>query len=143
MSGAPVDAFGHSAPFLGHCGIRRLDWGNGEARSQITMEPHLGNRTGAAHGGLLMTLLDSVMAGAARSAQAEDHGVMTIDMQVAFLSPGRGTLTGHGKVLRNGGSLVYCEGTVTDEAGALVCRATGMFRPRRPPRRPTSEAQPG
>jgi uncharacterized protein (TIGR00369 family) len=134
MTHVPVDEFGHSAPFLGHCGIRRLDWGGGEARSQITVERHLGNRTGAAHGGLRMTLLDSVMAGAARSAQTEDHGVMTIDMQVAFLSPGRGTLTGHGKVLRNGGSLVYCEGTVTDEAGTLVCRATGMFRPRRPPR---------
>ena len=83
--------------------------------------------------GLLMTLLDSVMAGAARTVVEDDHGMMTVDMQVAFLAPGRGTLTGMGKVLRKG-SLIYVEGTVTDEAGNMVCRASGMFKPRRPPK---------
>ena len=133
MSKPPVDLLSHAAPFLGYCGIRRVDWGDGFARSEVTVEKQLGNRTGAAHGGLLMTLLDSVMAGAARTVVEDDHGMMTVDMQVAFLAPGRGTLTGMGKVLRKG-SLIYVEGTVTDEAGNMVCRASGMFKPRRPPK---------
>src|SRR4051812_13445918 len=112
MTHQPIDDLGPTAPFLAFCGIRRLELGQGTARNELVMEPQKGNRTGAAHGGLLMTMLDSVMASAARSQLAEDHGVMTVDMQVAFLSPGRGTLTGTGRVVRGGRSLMFCEGEI-------------------------------
>jgi uncharacterized protein (TIGR00369 family) len=134
----PVDDLGPTAPFLAHCGIRRLERKDGTSRNEIVVTPALTNGAAAAHGGLIMTLLDSAMTGAARSLLTDDHAIMTIDMQVAFLAPGKGHLTGFGRVLRNGSSLVYCEGEVRDEAGQLVARATGMFRPRRPNREPAA-----
>lgn len=142
MSQADEVEFTTPAPFLGHCGIRRLSVGNGEARNEVFVEPHLGNRSGAAHGGLLMTMLDSVLASAGRSVLPDDHGMMTIDMQAAFLSPGRGRLTGTGRVVRRGGSLIFCEGEIRDEKGDLVAKATGMFRPRRPAAEKTGSGTP-
>jgi uncharacterized protein (TIGR00369 family) len=120
------------APFLVHCEIDRTIGEGGVARNRVEVRDHLSNSSGAAHGGLLMTMLDSALAGAARSAVPDDHGMMTLDMQVQFLSPGRGVLTGEGRVVRNGKTLIFCEGEIRDAAGELVAKATGLFRPRRP-----------
>ena len=73
------------------------------------------------------------MAGAARSIVEDDHGMMTIDMQVQFLAPGKGRLAGEGRVARGGGSLIFCEGEIRDAAGVIVAKGTGVFRPRRAP----------
>jgi uncharacterized protein (TIGR00369 family) len=121
-----------NAPFLLHCEIERTIGAGGVARNRVEVKPHLANSSGAAHGGLLMTMLDSALAGAARSAVEDDHGMMTLDMQVAFLHPGRGVLTGEGRVVRNGRTLIFCEGEVRDADGELVAKATGLFRARRP-----------
>ena len=126
------DAMGALAPFIGFCGIRRTHRENGVGRSEVDVAPELRNGAEAAHGGLIMTLLDSVMASAARSTLADDHGVLTVDMNVAFLAPGRGKLLGEGRVVRGGRSLIFCEGSVRDEAGQLVARASGVFSARRP-----------
>ncbi len=119
------------APFLKHCAIGRTIGGDGTAHSHVVVEPHLENSANAAHGGLLMTMLDSALSGAARSTLGEDYGVMTLDMQIAFLSPGRGRLTGEGRVLRAGKTLIFCEGEIRDEAGILVAKGSGLFSPRR------------
>lgn len=120
-----------TAPFLRHCGIDRTIGEGGIARNHVDLTPELCNSANAAHGGLLMTMLDSALSGAARSVIPDDHGVMTLDMQVAFLSPGRGRLTGEGRVLRSGKTLIFCEGEIRNEAGALVAKASGLFSPRR------------
>lgn len=132
MSAEYSDDFGPQAPFIGYCGIRRLKRENGVGVSCVEVTPERRNGANAAHGGLLMTLLDSVMASAARSTLGNDHGVMTVDLQTAFLAPGRGVLTGEGRVLRSGGSLIFCEGDVRDAEGQLVAHGTGVFRARRP-----------
>lgn len=126
------DAFGPLAPFIGYCGIERTLREKGVGRNVVEVTPDLCNGAQAAHGGLIMTLLDSVMASAARSTLADDHGMMTIDMNVQFLAPGRGKLLAEGRVVRGGKSLMFCEGTVTDESGALVARSSGVFNARRP-----------
>lgn len=123
------------APFVMYCDIERDVGKEGVAHGAVTLREELTNSAGAAHGGLLMTMLDTIMAGAARSIMAEDHGMMTIDLQAAFLSPGRGRLTGEGRVVRGGGSLIFCEGDIRDAQGTLVAKGTGVFRPRRPPRK--------
>ncbi len=132
--GAPDSLDDPPPPFLAYCGIRRTLRENGVGRGEVDISHDVRNSAAAAHGGLLMTLLDSVMASAARSLLDGDHGVMTIDLQTQFLAPGRGTLFGEGKVVRGGKTLFFCEGTVVDGDGALIARGSGVFQARRPPR---------
>jgi uncharacterized protein (TIGR00369 family) len=114
-------------PFLDHCGIERLYRKDGVCRGAVDVIPERTNPTGAAHGGLLMTLLDAMLAGACISALPETKMVATIDMQVAFLIPGRGRLEAEGRLLRGTKALMFAEGEVRNGAGEIVARASGQF----------------
>ena len=48
-----------------------------------------------------------------------------------FLQAGVGRLVAEGRVLRNGRSLIFCEGEVRDVNGELVAKALGTFKLRR------------
>ncbi len=122
-----MEIFGAVIPFADHCGIEPLDIGDGRSRLRVALGPEHGNNLGIAHGGLICTLLDIAMGTAARS--RIERPVMTLDMQVSFLSPGRGALLGEGRVVRAGRSVVFCEAEIRDEAGELVAKASGLFKP--------------
>lgn len=122
-----MEIFGAVIAFANHCGIEPLDIGGGRSRLRVALGPEHGNNLGIAHGGLICTLLDVAMGTAARSKVARP--VMTLDMQVSFISPGRGVLLGEGRVVRAGRSVVFCEAEVRDEAGELVAKASGLFKP--------------
>jgi acyl-coenzyme A thioesterase PaaI-like protein len=49
-------------------------------------------------------------------------------MQTTFISPGRGTLIGEGRILRAGLSILFCEAEVRTEAGELVAKGSGVFK---------------
>jgi len=116
-----------NVPFLDHCGIERISRKDGVCRGAVNIIPERTNPTGAAHGGLLMTLLDAVLAGACISTLPAAKMVATIDMQVAFLTPGRGRLEAEGRLLRGTRALMFAEGEVRNEAGDIVARASGQF----------------
>jgi uncharacterized protein (TIGR00369 family) len=63
--------------------------------------------------------------------QAAGETVMTLDMQVSFLAPGRGTLIATGNVLRAGRSIIFTEAEVRTENQELVAKSTGIFKPLR------------
>ena len=114
-------------PFLDYCGVERLHRQDGVCRAAVDPSDERANRTGAAHGGLLMTLLDCVLAGACTSTLPDPKMVATIDMQVAFLIPGRGRLEAEGRLLRANRSLMFAEGEVRNAGGDIVARASGQF----------------
>ena len=122
-----MEIFGAVIAFANHCGVEPLDVGEGRSRLRVALGPQHGNNLGIAHGGLICTLLDIAMGTAARSKVGRP--VMTLDMQVSFLSPGRGVLIGEGRVVRAGRSVVFCEADVLNEAGDLVAKASGLFKP--------------
>lgn len=119
--------FGADLPFVDHCGIEEVGRTGGVTRLRLVLAPHHGNNLGMAHGGILCTLLDVALGTAARTEIGRP--VVTLDMQVAFLSPGRGTLTAEGRVVRAGRSVVFCEAEIRTEAGDLVAKATGLMKP--------------
>lgn len=122
--------FGAHIPFADLCGIEEVGIVDGRTRLRLEVTPEVENNLGMAHGGLLTTLLDIAMGTAARTAVGRP--VMTLDMQVSFLSPGRGALLGHGRVTKAGRSIVFCEAEITREGdGEVVARATGLFKPSR------------
>lgn len=114
-------------PFLDYCGIERTFRQDGVCRAVVDPTPEKTNRVQAAHGGLLMTLLDAVLAGACTSTLQEPRMVATVDMQVAFLTPGRGRLEAEGRLLKATRKLMFAEGEVRNAAGEIVAKASGQF----------------
>lgn len=124
--GFSADIFGANIPFVGYCGIVPIRTGKDGTRLEVEIGDHHANQMGVAHGGLLMTLLDVAMGSAARV--HADANVMTVDMQTAFVAPARGRLSGEGRVVRAGKSLVFVEGDVRDADGQLVAKGTSVFK---------------
>lgn len=116
-------------PFLDHCFIERPAPKDGKGFAAIQPRHELNNSMNIAHGGVLMTLMDAAMGGAARSLQAPGVTVVTIDMQVAFLGPARGRIEAHGSVTKATRTFIFTQCEVRNEAGELVARGTGLFRP--------------
>jgi uncharacterized protein (TIGR00369 family) len=80
--------FGVHIPFVDHLGftLEKFENGNSELHFKPRAE-HL-NSFDITHGGAVMTLLDVVMATAARSVEP-DMGVVTIEMKTSFMRPAR------------------------------------------------------
>ncbi|TDR90496.1 PaaI family thioesterase [Enterovirga rhinocerotis] len=122
--------FGATIPFADHCGIEEIGVVDGTTRLRVRPQPHHLNNIGIAHGGLVATLLDIAMGTACRTQIG--CPVMTLDMQIAFLAPGRGTLIGIGRVVRAGRSILFVESEVRcEEDDALVAKGSGLFKPAR------------
>ena len=120
------DLFGAKIPFAAHCGIKPIAAEPGLCRLAVAVGEEHKNHLGMVHGGVMLTMLDVAMGSAARLASGAS--VITVDMQSAFLAPGRGDLVAEGRVLRSGRSLVFCEGEIRDTEGALLAKASGLFK---------------
>jgi uncharacterized protein (TIGR00369 family) len=121
--------FGAEIPFAAHCGVEPLDAADGKTLLRLVLRAEHMNNFGIAHGGVTCTLLDIAMGSAAR--RVAGAPAMTLDMQTSFIAPGRGVLMAQGRVVRAGRSIVFCEGDVRTEAGELVARGSGLFKPMR------------
>ena len=97
----------------------------------LEIKPAFRNSWKAAHGGVIMTMLDSAMSLAARlHLHGAPGGILTIEMNAKFISPGMGDrLTAEGKVIGGGRSTLFCEAEVHDEAGNLVAKGMGTLKP--------------
>jgi uncharacterized protein (TIGR00369 family) len=119
-------------PFVEHLGFELLRMDGGEAEIAVDLRDDHRNSWGVAHGGVLMTLLDVVMAQAARAPRAPQDpptpGVVTIEMKTSFMRPGTGRLHAHGRLLHRTASLAFTDGTVRDAAGRMVGHASGTFK---------------
>ena len=119
-------------PFVESLGFELLAWDAGEAEIAVEMRDDLTNSWGVAHGGVVMTLLDVVMAVAARrpdaGATGAAPGVVTVEMKTTFMRPGVGRLLGKGRLLHRTASMAFCEGSVFDVNGLLLAHATGTFK---------------
>jgi len=123
--------FGVHIPFVDHLGftLERFENGNSELHFKPRAE-HL-NSFDITHGGAVMTLLDVVMATAARSVEP-DMGVVTIEMKTSFMRPARISegehLVAKGLLLLRTKTMIFTEGKVYDAAGQLCANATGTFK---------------
>ena len=124
-----MQIFGADIPFTSHCRVEPITFAEGRTRLKVRVGPEHANNLGIAHGGLICTLLDIAMGTAARCTLGRP--VLTLNMQTSFLAPGRGMLIGEGRVLRQGRSILFCEAEVRTEAGELVAKASGLFKPAR------------
>ena len=119
-------------PFVDLLGFELLRFERGEAEMAVDLRDELTNSWGVAHGGVTMTLLDVVMAHAARApgedGVAEESGVVTVEMKTTFIRPALGRLVGSGRRLHRTASMAFCEASLVDADGQLVAHATGTFK---------------
>jgi acyl-CoA thioesterase len=115
-------------PFMQLLGVRREFSHEGRARLVVDPRPELENVIQAMHGGVVATLVDVVMASAAVSKIGFTRTAVTLNLNTAYLQPGRGRLTADGMVLDTCDEVVQCQAIVTDESGRTVARAVGSFK---------------
>lgn len=119
-------------PFIEHLGIKVVEATSARAVITLDKRPELLNSLGAMHGGVLMTMLDVVMAHAARSVHSHDPGsgpgVATIEMKTSFMRPAEGQLRALGQLLHRTTTMAFCEGRVLDDRGELCAHATATFK---------------
>ena len=120
--------FGVHIPFVEHLGIRLVEQNRERAIISLKRRPELLNSWGAAHGGVLMTMLDLVMSMAVRGHYSVDAGVLTVDMSVAFLNASRDDVSAEGRVLQAGRSTAFCESEAHDSEGRILAKAIGTFK---------------
>jgi len=119
-------------PFVDLLGFELVRFERGEAEIALTLSDELTNSWSVAHGGVSMTLLDVVMAHAARAPGddgiVEESGVVTVEMKTTFMRPGLGRLVATGRRLHRTSSMGFCEASLVDGDGQLVAHATGTFK---------------
>jgi uncharacterized protein (TIGR00369 family) len=123
--------FGAHIPFVSLLGFTLEVFAGGASEIHYAPKPEHLNSFDVTHGGACMTLLDVVMATAARSVNQE-MGVVTIEMKTSFMRPAKvangGTLVAKGRLMHRTQSMAFTEGTIYDEAGLACAHATGTFK---------------
>lgn len=114
--------------FTRSLGVQRAYSENGRARLTVEGRPDLENVIRAIHGGVVLTLLDVVMASAAVSLVDFTKTAVTLNLNSSFLRPGRGSLVADGEVLESLDGVILCQGEVRDASGDVVARGIGTFR---------------
>ena len=136
--------FGATIPFVDHLGFTLEKFEGGHSELHYAPQPDHLNSFAVTHGGAVMTLLDVVMATAARSVEPA-MGVVTIEMKTSFMRPAKvpagEKLVARGELQHRTRSMAFTEGRVYDAEGQLCAVATGTFKyvARREPSGPSTD----
>jgi uncharacterized protein (TIGR00369 family) len=83
------------------------------ARMRVPYRPELRQPAGMVHGGVIATLIDTVVVPALASVYDETPMMLTIDLQIRFLNAAKETdLIGEGWVTRRGRSVSFCQAEI-------------------------------
>jgi uncharacterized protein (TIGR00369 family) len=113
-------------PIASTMGFCLVEVGDGEVRFAVTPDESLYNPIGLVHGGLVCTLLDSVVGCAVHTTLPAGVGYTSIELKVSYLRPVHahsGELVAHGWVTKPGRRVAFADGDVRDRDGKLL--ATG------------------
>jgi uncharacterized protein (TIGR00369 family) len=102
-----------TASFLRKLGVRLEAVGPDSCETSLALTPALYQQHGFAHAGVITTLADHTAGGAARAAVPPGRDVLTLELKINFLRPGRGErLVARARTLRAGRSAVVSESEV-------------------------------
>ena len=123
------------APFWDLLGCTLVAAAPGSATVRLTARPEFGRSSntgdGAAHGGLVATLIDMTASCAMITLLAPGEGRTTVDLTVHYLAPARGDLTATAVVRRRGGrtAVIDVEVAGADGMPAALGRTTFAIMP--------------
>jgi uncharacterized protein (TIGR00369 family) len=108
-----VAAIFHSAGFLAAVGIELGRVGPDWCETSLAITDAHRQQHGYVHAGVVTTLADHTAGGAARAALPPGKDVLTLELKINFLLPGRsGRLEARGRALRVGRSVAVAESEV-------------------------------
>ena len=106
--------------------IRSLE--EGRVEFGCTLDESVYNPIGVVHGGLVCTLLDTVVGCAVHTTLPAGVAYTSIELKVNYLRPvtaTSGELTAHGWVTKPGRRVAFADGDVRDRNGTVLATATG------------------
>ncbi len=123
----PFDSGDADAPeFSKEMGIEFLGMVDGAMTLQLQLAQKHMSRANRVHGGVLFTLLDTVLGRAILEALPDGRGCATVEIKINYFRPvQRGRLTARGWRRELTRSLGYAEGDVLNEEGKVLARASG------------------
>jgi uncharacterized protein (TIGR00369 family) len=130
-----VDGAIPGPPIASTLGFEILSVAHGTAEFRLEPQEYHFNPLGLVHGGVLCTLLDTVVGCAVHTTLDAGWGYTSIDLNVTYLRPvtlKTGTLTAVGTLTKGGRRVSFASGEIRDAAGALIATATSsmlMFEP--------------
>jgi uncharacterized protein (TIGR00369 family) len=115
----------HHLSFLERLGVRLDD----DGRLVLEVQSAHLRTLGIAHGGVIATLLDSVMGMAANRSSPPDHYVVTAQLNVHFIRPAfeGETLVASSQVRHSGRKTAVAQGEIQTANGALIATASATF----------------
>ena len=113
---------------------------DGRVETRFRLPRYVQGFPGAAHGGVLCTILDEVMAWAA--IETTGRFCVTGEMNVRFLAPAvpGDEIAALGEILEDRRRYLVCRGEVRGVDGALLAKAEGKFFPVAPEKQTEMEA---
>ena len=114
-------------PIASHFDFRVLDIEEGRVRFGCTPDASAYNPIGVVHGGLICTLLDTVLGCAVHTTLPARVGYTSIEIKVNYLRPVHAglELVAHGWVTKPGRRVAFADGEVVGPDGKTVATATG------------------
>lgn len=125
---ALIDGVIPAPPIAQLFGFRPVEVSDGHAVFVCTPDESAYNPIGLVHGGLVCTLLDSVLGCAVQTTLPAGVGYTSIEIKVNYLRgvhADSGELRAHGWVTKPGRRVAFVDGDVRDSDGKLVATATG------------------
>ncbi len=122
-------AWSRNNPFRTSMGVRieRVE-ADGRAEISIPVTENMLQSAGVVHGGILCTLIDTVLGTVVRAALQRPVPMATIDLNVSFLRPGGvGRLYARGEVIKAGRRVVVGVADVLDDKGRKLATGRGSF----------------
>ena len=114
-------------PFARLLGIELFDASEGKVTMTLPPQELHYNPMGCVHGGILTTLLDSVMSAAVHSALPPGKAYLTLSINVNFLKPvyeHTGEIMAHGTVVSIRRQVAAAEGRIVDPKGDICATGT-------------------
>lgn len=99
------------------------------ARMRLPYRPEFRQPAGVVHGGVIASLIDTVVVPAVGGGYDQARQLFTIDFQLRFLAPiVDDDLVAEGWVSQRGRSIVFCDAEVRSGAGMLAAAATLTYK---------------
>ncbi|MBL8839106.1 MAG: PaaI family thioesterase [Alphaproteobacteria bacterium] len=112
-------------------GYRLVHWAPGEAKIAVTLDHRHTNRSGAPHGGLIATIIDSAggYAGCFCTVPGNVRRTVTLALATQFVARAGGTtITAHGRVRGGGTRTFFSTIEVSDDFGRLIATGEGTYQ---------------